>query len=1350
MEAELARAEGAELPEHDVFAQAAHAVALGKRRRLHEDVHRLLERAAHQGSRLHAVDAVPGDGHEVPAVRHHLDQDGEVAVVDVGAVELDDAAEFLQQRVAHRLDAENLNHLDEVVRRRPGEVHVLVVHHLEQVHALRVQLPLGRLRERLRLRVQAHDVRLADEHLADVRDPAQAQVRQELRLEALQKHLVLRRHLPDVPLLELVVHDPDPQEQLLGVVVVEDAAQVVLEVLVDALRDVRHEELLVHHHLAVQLDPQQPRAHPARVHLLVGHLVVAPHELAVLLDHRVRHLGVVVHLGHRRDAVKRRVLEARLDVLRRRAVAREVLPQRHGEARRLDLLGDVDDLLQTRHAQGDVLRRDAGEVEGVERHLRRGLADALRGDRADAVPGRRERHLEPRLHLADDPVERRRAELELLHHALGAQRRPDEREEQDGRVPLRLQAQRVRTRDDDQGVEQRAHRLDHVHRLELVARRTHAGGDVLHQPVVLLRVPDDALQVHGQVHRGVAGAHHLPQLLAVGAHLLPLQVQQSSLVHRVGEVVRLRLRHPPATEPGLVRVDEERLPELLAAVPQRVELLRLDVRRVHAVLAVQELNHVPRGVPHRAVVLDDDVLHRLHQTPLDVPRLGRLHRGVDETLAAAHGVEEELLRRQPAKVRVLHEPARLGAQIVLGEVRQRARVEPERDALPLDVLLPDARNHLRDVQERPLRARLHRHLDVVGVVQTRLRRVPRVVARLVQNLVHLLLERLVRRHPRLRVELVALVLVNHLPDVRLRLGDRVVDAVHRRVIRDGVADPDGEPVVQEPVVQEPLHLRHEPARRGGAPLLPDDVDQSAAAAPHRLFAQDARDELAALDAHARVLDAEVAVVVVLGPSARAEKAHVRDEHREHLLPRPQGLGLEDGRFRHLAVPILEPHQDVHEDVLGDERVALGHQAARQQRVLHDRHHGLVRLRGDDHLRHHHELLHLRARLHRLREVHVHLVPVEIGVVRRRHGDVHPERGVRHDAHAVAHDGHLVQGGLAVEQHAVAVDHVPLHPVPVLQPLFALLLQEPQVHALPVLADDVLRPRLARGRVRSVLHELLQSLDVVRGHRLGVRHVERDAPRHAELVQHQVGVGGDDRARGEVHALSHQVSADAPVLPLEALRDALDRPPASRQRPGHPRHGVIHERHDVVLQQLRELPDDVLRRAVLFLPLEVFVRAHNLHELHRQVILRSRGRVERHRGSHGVRRHGHDAQDEPRGMRVPGVEAQDLAVLVGDVLEDRQRLLRGDDLLALAALGEVIILPALLELRRDLHAFQPVLRLGGSAARTHRARLARVRELAQALLGVLHPHELREPRILILRRFSIPIQGGKHAGWGARE
>ena len=48
-----------------------------------------------------------------------------------------------------------------------------------------------------------------------------------------------------------------------------------------------------------------------------------------------------------------------------------------GEGGRLGALGDVNDLLQTGNTEGDILRRHASVVEGVESHLRGWLPQRL-------------------------------------------------------------------------------------------------------------------------------------------------------------------------------------------------------------------------------------------------------------------------------------------------------------------------------------------------------------------------------------------------------------------------------------------------------------------------------------------------------------------------------------------------------------------------------------------------------------------------------------------------------------------------------------------------------------------------------------------------------------------------------------------------------------------------------------------------------------------------------------------------------------------------------------------------------------------------------------------------------------
>lgn len=80
---------------------------------------------------------------------------------------------------------------------------------------------------------------------------------------------------------------------------------------------------------------------------------------------------------------ERRVLQSTQDVLGPLCVARCLTQQEDGERRSLGPLGDIDQLLETRHTQRDVLGRHTGVVESVERHLRGRLSQRLSGQSAD-------------------------------------------------------------------------------------------------------------------------------------------------------------------------------------------------------------------------------------------------------------------------------------------------------------------------------------------------------------------------------------------------------------------------------------------------------------------------------------------------------------------------------------------------------------------------------------------------------------------------------------------------------------------------------------------------------------------------------------------------------------------------------------------------------------------------------------------------------------------------------------------------------------------------------------------------------------------------------------------------------
>ena len=806
------------MAEHDVLGDAGDGVGLGKGRGLEQNVDRLLEGGAHQCAGLDAVDAVARDGHQVAAVGHDVAQDGEVAVVDVRAVERDDVAHLLEQRGACGLDAEHAVDLDDVVRDGARGVNVGRSEHGEQVRAVGVEHPLDALVARRRL-----ELLLAHVDLAHVAYAEQLERVEQALLAGAQKDAVRLRVLGLG--VGVAVDEPNAQHEVLGVVVVEEALQLVLALLGleeahDALVDVGHLEVLVEHELLVEMHAQQPRRQRVRVGL-VGRVVVRAHKLLVLVDDGGRGIGVVPDLGGARNVSQRRVAELALHGLGLVLVARVVLVEEHDHARRLDRVGDVDELLETRHAERDVLARDAGVVKGVERHLRGRLADRLRRDGADHLAGLRARRQEATANLADEPIERHGVEAMLDDRALGGERRAQMDGEQQRGVLLHAAREGVvAAHDDEAALEQRVDLLDDGARME-VGRLARVNVELL------LRVPDEALERHRQrAARLAARENVVPQRVAVVEQLLVLALEQRAVLGAALDRLDDARLHDAAAKVAALDREAEAALHLGVGHFEELELLRLDRRRVHAVLAVQELNHVAERVAHRAVVLHHDVLHGLDEPTLNVAGLGGLDRRVDETLATAHGVEEELLRREAREVRVGHEAAALGQQVVLVKVRQRAVAEAVRHTLALDVLLSDARNDLRNVDERALGAGRHHGLDVVRHADRELGRLAGAVASAVQRLVDAALERLHHRTTGLERQLVLLRL-NHIPPhLLLGLGETLVDLLHGGVVGDRVADADRVATRQEPAVDNVLRLVQEALRLLGPVVVPNNVHQA--------------------------------------------------------------------------------------------------------------------------------------------------------------------------------------------------------------------------------------------------------------------------------------------------------------------------------------------------------------------------------------------------------------------------------------------------------------------------------------------------------------------------------------------
>ncbi len=362
---------------------------------------------------------------------------------------------------------------------------------------------------------------------------------------------------------------------------------------------------------------------------------------------------------------------------------------------------------------------------------------------------------------------------------------------------------------------------------------------------------------------------------------------------------------------------------------------------------------------------------------------------------------------------------------------------------------------------------------------------------------------------------------------------------------------------------------------------------------------------------------------------------------------------------------------------------VGQVVGAQDHVLRRRRQRRAVRRAEDVVGRQHQDARLGLRLCRQRQVHGHLVAVEVGVEGVADQRVDLDRLALDQQRLERLDAETVQRRCAVEQHRVLVDDLLEHV-----------------------------PHLADHRV----DHLLGRLDVLRGlaldqagHDERLEQLQRHDLRQAALVQLQVRAGDDHRAPGVVHALAEQVLAEAPLLALEHVRQALQRAVA-RSGDRTAAAAVVEQRVDGLLQHALLVVDDDLRRAEVEQPLEAVVAVDHASVQVVEVRRRKAPAVQLHHRAQLRRDHRH------------GVEHHHLRLVAGldEGRDDLQALDRAGLLLAFAGLDLVLELdPFGLEV--DLLE-QVADRFGAHAAAEV---LAEAVGAAEALL------ELAESRLVVL-------------------
>ena len=283
------------------------------------------------------------------------------------------------------------------------------------------------------------------------------------------------------------------------------------------------------------------------------------------------------------------------------------------------------------------------------------------------------------------------------------------------------------------------------------------------------------------------------------------------------------------------------------------------------------------------------------------------------------------------------------------------------------------------------------------------------------------------------------------------------------------------------------------------------------------------------------------------------------------------------------------------------RLRLREVVAAEHDVLRRNRDRLAARRREDVVRRHHQHRRLDLRLRRQRNVHRHLVAVEVGVERRADERMDPD-GLALDEHRLEGlNAQAMQRRRAVEQHRMLANH----------------LFEDVPHLGTLLLDHLLR--LLDGGDQAAL------LELVVDERL--EQLERHLLRQPALMQLQLRSDDDDRTAGVVDALAEQVLTEASLLALERVGQRLQRT-VVRAAQHAAAAAVVEQRVDRFLEHALLVADDDVGRLELDQLLQPVVAVDDAAIEVVEVRRREAAAVERHQRPQLGRNDRDDVEDHP--------------------------------------------------------------------------------------------------------------------------
>ena len=251
-----------------------------------------------------------------------------------------------------------------------------------------------------------------------------------------------------------------------------------------------------------------------------------------------------------------------------------------------------------------------------------------------------------------------------------------------------------------------------------------------------------------------------------------------------------------------------------------------------------------------------------------------------------------------------------------------------------------------------------------------------------------------------------------------------------------------------------------------------------------------------------------------------------------------------------------------------------------------------------------------------------------------------------------HHGHLVQGRLTVKQENVIIQQVTIHRIPVVQHNLLRVHVFQRNHA-PVLAHNCLR---TRPRIRAVLNELVELIQIIRRNTFGFCEIHRNLQRHADFCNTQVRIRRNNRTRRELDALSLNVVTDASLLASQTLLDRLEWTTAALGRRRDTRNIIVHQRRYMILYHVCHLINDILTRTSLDFLLKGLIVFNDIEQFVGQVIFRALIVVLHHRRTNLRRRDAQHRANHPIRAAPVTTETHEIHVLVRNTAKQAMNVL----------------------------------------------------------------------------------------------